>query len=84
MIEQAGAVRAVIGLRQTIDVVFNIFFASLKVLCHLKTVVLNRVASPFALVKEANISVADLLSFTQSLIAYLCSIFSCIANVTRL
>ena len=27
---------------------------------------------------------ADLLSFTQNLIAYRCSIFSCIENVTRL
>ena len=48
---------------------------SLKAFCHLNTTVLNRVASPQASVKEANISVADLLSFTQNLIAYRFDIF---------
>ena len=53
---------------------------SLKALCHLKIIVLDRVASPWAAIKEANNSVAGLLSFTQNLIAYHCSIFSCIAK----
>jgi len=56
---------------------------SLEALWHLKTTVLNTVESPSASVKEANVSVADLLSFTQNLIAYHSSIFSCITKVTR-
>jgi hypothetical protein len=34
-------------------------------LCHLQTIVLDTVASPEASVKEANVSVADLLSYTK-------------------